>query len=239
MANSGSRREYETFAASQVTDAMLEEAAALFSENYGTWGAKSEHQGKPVTMTAHRLRDEFLPAGAAASYTRVKVDGQAAGHALACRWKHGGQTVCWITQLVVGTRFRTHGLARGLLTTLREHGDDVYGLASSNPVECLAAASSFGSHIQLLSLDYIKQNAAAVMKASPIPYVRDAKLCGSLFGKDMGGCVSAIDSQFFIDHTEPLQALKDIKQHWEWPLGDLPEGCEYLVVMPSTRLRRT
>ncbi|KAL3951836.1 hypothetical protein ACCO45_013553 [Purpureocillium lilacinum] len=233
MANAGSRREYETFAASQVTDAMLEEAAALFSENYGTWGAKAEQPGKPVTMTAHRLRDEFLPSRGG----RV-VDGQPAGHALACRWKHGGQNVCWITQLVVGERFRTHGLARGLLTTLREHSDDVYGLASSNPVECLAAASSFGSHIQLLSLDYIKSNAEAVMKSSPIPYVRDAKLCGKLFGDASSGLVAGIDSRFFVDHAEPMQALKEIKQHWDWPLGDLPEGCEYLVVMPSTRVRR-
>lgn len=100
--------------------------------------------GKPVAMTAHRLRDEVLPAGGKSTYTRVRIDGQPAGHAFACRWSAAGKTVCWVTQLVVGKAYRTHGLARGLLTTLREHSDDVYGLASSNPVECLAAASSFG-----------------------------------------------------------------------------------------------
>ena len=76
------------------------------------------------------------------------------------------------------------------------------------------------------------------MKSSPIPYVRDAKLCGKLFGDASSGLVAGIDSRFFVDHAEPMQALKEIKQHWDWPLGDLPEGCEYLLVMPSTRVRR-
>ena len=77
------------------------------------------------------------------------------------------------------------------------------------------------------------------MHASPVPYVRDAKLRGRLFdASDATGLVAGVDSSFFIDHDEPMAALADIKKHWKWPLGDLPDGCEYLVVMPSTRLGR-
>lgn len=40
-----SKREYETFEQPQITDAMLQEAAALFSDNYGIWGSKSDQPG--------------------------------------------------------------------------------------------------------------------------------------------------------------------------------------------------
>ncbi len=37
---------YETFTRDQVTDAMLDDAAKLFSENYGVWGEHSGRLGK-------------------------------------------------------------------------------------------------------------------------------------------------------------------------------------------------
>lgn len=54
-------------------------------------------------------------------------------------------TVCWITQLVVVEEYRERGLATGLLRAIREGTDDVYGIASSHPAACLAAATAFGS----------------------------------------------------------------------------------------------
>lgn len=52
--------------------------------------------------------------------------------------------MCWVTQLVVDRRFRERGLASNLLNQLKEEGDNVYGLASSHPAACLAAAKAFG-----------------------------------------------------------------------------------------------
>jgi len=46
------------------------------------------------------------------------------------------------------------------------------------------------------------------MKTSPIGYVKDVDLRGSLF--DTGrtnGVVSSVYTNFFIDHTEPVEAL--------------------------------
>jgi hypothetical protein len=56
-----------------------------------------------------------------------------------------GKIVCWVTQLVVHRDFRERGLAVGLLNQLRQDGDNVYGLMSSHPAACLAAAKAFGS----------------------------------------------------------------------------------------------
>ena len=101
-----------------------------------------------MELSARRLRQQYLPnatATVASYYTMVTVDGNLAGNAFACRWKWNGKTVCWVTQLVVHKDCRDNGLASGLLRTLREPTDDIYGIMSSHPTACLAAAKSFGS----------------------------------------------------------------------------------------------
>ena len=95
-------------------------------------------------MSKNKLRSECLPEDARWSYARVMIGDRLAGNAWACRWKYDGSTVCWVTQLVVHSDFRERGLATGLLKHLREDDDSVYGLMSSHPAACLAAATAFG-----------------------------------------------------------------------------------------------
>ncbi|EFW14307.1 hypothetical protein D8B26_007052 [Coccidioides posadasii str. Silveira] len=229
---------YESFTADQITDAMLDEAAKLFSENYGIWGKQSRCPGKPVKLSGHRLREQNLPEASASLHVRVTVDGNLAGSAFACRWKHDGKNVCWITQLVVDRDYRERGLAGGLLRSIRSDGDDIYGIMSSHPAACLAAASAFGTSIERVSLNFIAENAEAIMKVSPISYVREAKLCGSLFEpEDPTGLICGVNTGFFVDHEEPLEALKMVKETWVWPFGDLLDGHEYLLVLPAKHRR--
>lgn len=78
------------------------------------------------------------------------------------------------------------------------------------------------------------------MKASPIPYVRDAKLRGSLFNpSDASGLVSSVDSGFFVDHEEPLEALAWVREAMNWPLGELHDGYEFLLLLEVRRRRRS
>ncbi len=122
----------------------------------------------------------------------------------------------------------------GLLNHLRHDDDDIYGLMSSHP---LAAAKAFGSEcllvfvvnpmlnivgsISTVRLDFLKDYAESIMKASPIRYVKDAKLRGSLFNpEDTSGLVSSVNTGFWVDHTEPLQALAWARDTLPWPLGD-------------------
>lgn len=59
-----------------------------------------------------------------------------------------------------------------------------------------------------MAISFIRDNAEAIMKVSPISYVKDAELRGSLFApQDMSGAVSSVYTKFFVDHTEPLEAL--------------------------------
>ena len=161
-----SSRVFRTFAGDCLTEDMLADAARLFSENYGVWGEFSGRKG-PVKSSPRRLRNDLLPAGATTSYTSVFVDGHLAGHALACRWKHGNQVICWVTQLVVAKEHREMGLATGLLRCLRDDTVDTYGVLSSHPATILAASKAFGSSIEKLDLEFIGKEAAAVMRDLP------------------------------------------------------------------------
>lgn len=72
------------------------------------------------------------------------------------------------------------------------------------------------------------------MKASPIKYVKNAVLSGSLFHPNTStDLISGVDTGFFVDHEEPLSALDHIKRVCDWPLGALPDGHEFLVVVPA------
>ncbi|KAI1951922.1 hypothetical protein LOZ57_001335 [Ophidiomyces ophidiicola] len=210
-------------------------------------------------MSAARLRAQCMPnddddndGGAAASYVRVFVDGVLAGHVFACRWTYRsqddddadndssspGRTVCWITQLVVHREYRRRGLATGLLNELRETnssgGGEVCGILSSHPAACLTVAKVFRR--SCIRLDFIQAHAAAIMKASPVSYVRDARLHGSLFDSATNphGAVSSADTNFHVDHREPSAALAEIRATMDhyWPLGDLGgDGHEYLLIV--------
>jgi len=171
---------------------------------------------------------------------RVIIDGHLAGNAFACRWTYDNKTVCWVTQLVVHRDYRERGLAMGLLNQLRDANDDIYGLMTSHPAACLAAAKAFGTFINTVQLDFIKEHAEEITKASPIRYVRDAKLRGSLFNPvDASGLVSSVDTGFWIDHTEPLKALEWTRDMVDWPLGELRDGHEFLLVLTARRRTRS
>jgi hypothetical protein len=100
--------------------------------------------GSRVRLSKERLRNEYIPQGITCSYVKVSVNDNLAGNAFACRWSTNGKTICWITQLVVHRDYRERGLAAGLLNEIKQDGDDAYGVMSSHPAACLAAARAFG-----------------------------------------------------------------------------------------------
>ncbi|KAK3174280.1 hypothetical protein OEA41_001524 [Lepraria neglecta] len=110
--------------------------------------------------------------------------------------------------------------------------DAIYGLMSSHPAACLAAAKAFGSGINTVAVGFIRDNAEAIMESSPISYVKDAELRGSLFNpEDTSGVISSVYTQFFVDHTEPLEALAWVREGLDWPLGELLDGYEFLLMI--------
>ena len=148
---------FQTYAAHEVTDTMLEDAAKLFSDHYGTWGEKAasamgpfakagktsvnimaracpskSSSGNRVKLNAKRLRKEYLSGEAEYVYTRAIVDGVLAGNAFGCRYTAHDKNVCWVTQLVVHSKYRRRRLATSLLQELRKDTDNIW-LMSSQP----------------------------------------------------------------------------------------------------------
>ncbi|CZR67903.1 uncharacterized protein PAC_17802 [Phialocephala subalpina] len=149
-------------------------------------------------------------------------------------------TVLLVTLLVVDRDYRERGLAKGLLNQLKKDGVDLYGLMSSHPAACLAAAKAFGDSISTVQLEIISKYARDIIEASPINYVKDAKLCGNVFAtSDISGLVSSVNSEFFVDHTEPLEAFAWAQEEMEWPLGDLLDGHEFLLILEARRRSRS
>jgi len=78
------------------------------------------------------------------------------------------------------------------------------------------------------------------MQASPVSYVRDARPRGSAFTRgENDGLVSSVYTEFFVDHTEPLEALAWVREGLDWPLGELLEGHEFLIILESRRRARS
>ncbi|MCJ1257951.1 hypothetical protein MMC24_005779 [Lignoscripta atroalba] len=214
------KKVFEKYDGGQVTDSMLQEASRLFSENYGVWGKEA---AKSMGTFAKEVRTGFE----LSAFLAVL-------HALM-----SGLSSTVILPEMFHRDYRERRLATGLLTELREDNDDIYGIMSSHAASCLATANVFGRTINAVDLGFITGHAEAIIKASPISYVKDAKLHGSLFDtEDANGLVSCVDTGFFVDHTEPLEALASVRGEMDWPLGELIEGHEFLLILEGRRRAR-
>ncbi|EXA53663.1 hypothetical protein FOVG_01397 [Fusarium oxysporum f. sp. pisi HDV247] len=128
-----------------ITDEMLRDAARLFTNNYGTWGPGSATPGRRVKLNAKRLREQYLPENGQCWYVKATFNGKLIGNLFTSRWTWEGKKVCWVTQLVVCEEHRGKGIATMLLRYAMAGSDDVYGIMSSHPYACIAAAATFGS----------------------------------------------------------------------------------------------
>jgi hypothetical protein len=140
-----------------------------------------------------------------------------------CGTHANGCPVLWVTQLCVQRDYRNRGIAKQLLECLTQDGTFKFvGILSSHPFAIMAILSVSGRDGGAFS-ETTKNDAEAVMKSSPVGYVRDAKIGGS------GKCA---DTRFWVDHQEPLHALETLKDKGVvWPFGELPEGHEFLVLV--------
>ena len=59
-----------------------------------------------------------------------------------------------------------------------------------------------------MAVSFTHDNAEAFINMSPISCIKNAKPLGSLFeAKDTSGFIPSADTDFFVDHTEPFEAL--------------------------------
>ena len=96
----------------------------------------------------------------------------------------------------------------------------------------MAASRAFGNGIEGIGFDMTKARGHAIMRSSPVHYVKSAAPRGSVFEQNVyDGSICAAFTDFWVDHKEPMDALKNMRDNSiHWPLGELPDGCEFLVL---------
>ncbi|KAE9378623.1 hypothetical protein N431DRAFT_396406 [Stipitochalara longipes BDJ] len=250
----------EKFAGSDITDEMISQAASLFSSHYGVWGSVAAEkmgvkQGSRVKISPNKLRADILPplpVGAQHILIRALLPNTTSpiAHIFATSYAHHNRPMLWPTQLVVHSSHRNQGIAKALLQSLREGNEEqgmMIGVLSSNAFTIAAVLRVFGQGIERVEevVETTRRNAGEVMASCPVSYVKTAKLRGSLYesaGEDRnedGGVVSCADTGFWVDHQEPEKALRVLEEKGvEWPLGKLPEGCEFLVLVEVRKIGR-
>jgi hypothetical protein len=214
-----------------VDDNMLVDAAALFSNHYGTWSAAAESQccrikaGDRVQLTAKRLRSEYL--GAEGCFlVRAFVDKKFAGHAFGKRFTmRDNRQGVWITQLVVDSNHRHQNLAKKLIyQCCCDARVDICGLVTSHPyaVRALERATK-----RPVIREYVLAEADAICRATGVGYLANSK-----FHFDLGKTV--IRTNFYVDHTEILAILQ---AYDGWNLGPVCDGEEFVaIVFPHSTL---
>lgn len=243
---------------SLLTDQILQKCSRLFNNNYGVWSADAPlysnnalQAGTRVKLGVKRLRELILfndRCFLVIAETRSLDNDQfeLIGHAFCTSAKYdrlNGNAV-YITQLVVSSSYRGQGVAGTLLSIAKNTVEDVVivGLASSHP-HAVIALSNACNRIPI-DLKFIADHAEDVIRACNVPYLSHAQLVGSIFNTqpipavdDNQQPVSLVKTDFFVDHKEPLKALKGIRK--KWILGPLLDGYEFFTVFPTTSVRHS
>ncbi|KAJ7596198.1 hypothetical protein C8J56DRAFT_1160405 [Mycena floridula] len=220
-----------------VTEEQLVECSKLFSENYGTWGPKAaeSREGKRVRMAPSVVKSTYFGDAGKSLLATCSANGELVGHAFATCWDYEEGRVCWVTQLVVRSNHRRKGIATLLLGLLPSDGLKLFGIASGHPAALLALirAKCPGVDIRDLDMLLMAEMLPGILSTSPVEYLKSAKLCGSLFDEeDTLGTICALDTRFFVNQDEALQALREFeKTRGTWPLGKLLDGMEFVVLV--------
>ncbi|KAG2747358.1 hypothetical protein P692DRAFT_20935657 [Suillus brevipes Sb2] len=242
---------YRITVGSKVSDDTLNSCAELFSSNYGIWGEEASKisrftkAGQQVKMTGARLRTQCLshPENTVLVTCHLQVDPlenerpKLCGHAFASMWDYGENKIGWVTQLVVDEAVRQRYVATQLLQTLKVHAPfsriNIVGLVSSHPAACNALAKYAGADLKDVDLDFIRVHASGILQSSPISYLNDAQLRGTLFEDNCdNGSISSVFTKFYVDHAEPLRVLASYQNKGQWCLGELADGHEFLAIFP-------
>jgi GNAT superfamily N-acetyltransferase len=220
--------------AESINEDLLEKCAKLFSTNYGIWGEKGVKPGKPVTLSASRLKSQYLfnPRTCSVVTAMTYKSDELVGHAFVCRFpfldgnksfwsfSHRAGVAAWVTQLVVRKDMRSKGIATELFAKVWTKDNIAWGLVTSHPhaVRALERATGKVCVPQIMS-----KHAETLMKASEIPYIQNCKVT-------ITGTQSIIHSNFFVDHKEVNEFLKNEEN---WRLGALEEGDEFFALVAS------
>ncbi|KAF2687255.1 hypothetical protein K458DRAFT_415517 [Lentithecium fluviatile CBS 122367] len=199
----------------------------IVSTHPRSFASQLTRKGRRVKMNAVRLRSQSLPEAGENTHMRAILRGELVGHAFATRWLYEGRQICLVTQLCVKPEFRRKGVATQLLSKLKEDERGVgFGILGSHPAAIMAALWGFGNGLENVDLGVVKKHAHELMATSPVDYVKNAILSGSLLGGDgdgepekrSDGSICCAITNFYVEHKEPIAVLEEVRKTEDWPL---------------------
>jgi len=99
----------------------------------------------------------------------------------------------------------------------------------------LAEVICQGASFNEIDTEYCRLNGKKILARTPVDYLQNLQFRGSLFEENCTtGAVSSVDTSFYVDHAEPLEALKTYQERGNCALGELLEGHEFLIILPFT-----
>lgn len=206
---------------------VLRECVALFNTQYGRWGTKGPRPGESICISAGQLT--ALLDHEQASLSLIRVGGDLAGYSVVVRIDVPGKGIVhWVSQLVVAEPYREMRFATDLLfAAWNFSGAYAWGLATVNPYAVRALETTTRRHCRKrLIVERGDEMCAALHQV--VPYIPDA-----LARNDHGSSVAAVDTGFFIDHSDIIKMRENAsRSNRRWGLGpNLEEGHEWLATV--------
>lgn len=207
---------------SLVQPEQKEAFAKLYSRHYGIWSDLGHRPGEHVSLTAAKL-GEWLTADAHVVW--ATFFGEVVGYAIALRSNFAtGQSVAWVTQLVVHEEHRHRDIGKRLLFSIWKFTDhSAWGVLSANPYAIRALEKATRRRCSPVR---IKVDVGRLLKVgrAQVTYVKpDSQII-------INQAESRINTEFFLDHSGLPEMLNNVQSHSEtWTLGPLLEGWEWFA----------
>lgn len=208
-------------AATECSDAFVAELSTLFSSQYGIWGLRGPTPGISVKLSSMRLRRTFLHNSSQHVVSARDLNGALVGHVIFSRFSFLSGNAVFVTQLVVASPHRSKRIAArliGLALTATKNLCAV-GIASSHPHAVRAVERAFNTTYRIPESDSF---ARLLIESSEVPHLQGCRVRIS-----KSPPTSAIDTQFFVDHTEVRKAADELI---DWNVGSIGDGEEYIAV---------
>jgi cyclopropane fatty-acyl-phospholipid synthase-like methyltransferase len=217
---------FEWQRAEDVSDGVLTECSALFSNHYGVWSETAKPPrvpGRQISMSPKTMRRTLCLPNVWLALARH--EGRLVGHAFAVRLDIPGLgLLSWVTQLVVHADYENIGIAKNLLVSIFGFSDSyAWGLATANPKAVRALETATRRRVEPSVVCHEVAVLEDVAKSS-VPYVASGVVqCGA--GR------AVVDSRFPLDHSilPRLIAESSTSRGLPWRLGDLGEGEEWMA----------
>lgn len=204
-------------------ETLLTQCANLYSNHYGIWSDKGIRPQKQIKLSNSKLC-EWLENDNVTLYYATHNE-ELIGYAISFskdEKKYG--IVTWVTQLVVHTQYRQHGIAKNILFSIWGFSNHyAWGIVSANPYAIRALEKATRRRSIPMR---IKRNATKLRNIGRqnIPFINK----NTLFRITEDS--SSVNTNFFVDHSDTQKMLENvISNEIPWNLGLIEEGWEWFA----------